>query len=287
MESELRKNSGNFLYPSGTVKRMSMFLPSDIKLSFFNLLLQHFKDKKILAKEIGCSIKSLDKWSKGEIDDKYFSKILALALELPEAKSLLKESFNEITDLCTNLSILKEEKTSKVNQLMRALDEKSKEIIMHVWKNRYAKISEISTLISSPNDACTLTKIREVINPIAKNILGKPILLFEESKIDPVTNNKVFFSWWLSDSIDLIKKEKEMLDVFNEENFLKIVTEMPNAKEKDIMIDINDEALMIYADTSDGRYHRKIPLFYAIDNIAEKTYKNGILEVKLKKTIGD
>ncbi|MBU3912592.1 MAG: hypothetical protein KKE50_00720 [Nanoarchaeota archaeon] len=287
MESELRKNSGNFLYPSGTVKRMSMFLPSDIKLSFFNLLLQHFKDKKILAKEIGCSIKSLDKWSKGEIDDKYFSKILALALELPEAKSLLKESFNEITDLCTNLSILKEEKTSKVNQLMRALDEKSKEIIMHVWKNRYAKISEISTLISSPNDACTLTKIREVINPIAKNILGKPILLFEESKIDPITSNKVLFSWWLSDSIDLIKKDKEMLDVFNEENFLKIVTEMPNAKEKDIMIDINDEALMIYADTSDGRYHRKIPLFYAIDNIAEKTYKNGILEVKLKKTIGD
>ena len=287
MESELRKNSGNFLYPSGTVKRMSMFLPSDIKLSFFNLLLQHFKDKKILAKEIGCSIKSLDKWSKGEIDDKYFSKILALALELPEAKSLLKESFNEITDLCTNLSILKEEKTSKVNQLMRALDEKSKEIIMHVWKNRYAKISEISTLISSPNDACTLTKIREVINPIAKNILGKPILLFEESKIDPVTNNKVFFSWWLSDSIDLIKKDEKMLDIFNEEAYLKVTTEMPNAKEKDIMIDINDEALMIYADTSDGRYHRKIPLFYAIDNIAEKTYKNGILEVKLKKTIGD
>ncbi|MEK6875780.1 MAG: hypothetical protein AABX63_00090, partial [Nanoarchaeota archaeon] len=108
---------------SETIKRLSMFLPSDIKLNFFNLLLQHFKDKKILAKEIGCSIKSLEKWSKGEIDDKYFSKILALALEYcPEAKSLLKESLNEINDLCTNLGILKEEKTSKVNQLMRALD---------------------------------------------------------------------------------------------------------------------------------------------------------------------
>ena len=44
---------------------------------------------------------------------------------------------------------------------------------------------------------------------------------------------------------------------------------------------------MIYADTSNGRYHRTIPLFYAVDNIIEKTYKNGILEVKLKKVEGD
>lgn len=264
-----------------------MFLPSDVKLSFFNILLQHFKDKKILAKEIGCSIDSLDKWSKGKIDEKYFPKILALALEYcPESESILKESLYEITDLCTNLGILREEKTSKVNQLMKALDEKSKEIILHVWKNRYAKINELSSLISAPNDAYTLTKIREVINPIAKNILGKPILLFEESKIDTTTSNKVLFSWWLSESIDLIKKEKEMLDIFNEENFLKIIIELPNTNEKDIMIDISDEALMIYANTPDGRYHRKIPLFYAVNDVMEKTYKNGILEVKLKKVEG-
>lgn len=273
---------------SETVKRMAMFLPPDIKLKFFNLLLQHFKDNKILAKEIGCSLNLVNKWSKGEIDDKHFSKILALALECcPESESLLKESLSEINDLCTNLGILKEEKTSKVNQLMRALDEKSKEIILHIWKNRYAKINDLSSLISAPNDAYILTKIREVINPIAKNILGKPILIFEESKIDPITSNKVLFSWWLSDTIDLIKKEKEMLDIFNEKDHLKIITELSNTKEKDIMVDISDEALMIYADTSNGRYHRTVPLFYAVDNIIEKTYKNGILEVKLKKVEGD
>lgn len=273
---------------SETIKRISMFLPQDIKLNFFNLLSQHFKDKKILAKKIGCSINLLNKWPKEKIDDKYFSKILALSLEYcPESESLFKEKIlNEINDLCINLGILKEEETSKVNQLMRSLDEKSKEIILYIWKNRYAKIKGLSGLISAPNDAYTLTKIREVINPIAKNILGKPILVFKESKIDPITSNKVLFSWWLSDSIDLIKKEKEMLDVFNEENFLKIITELPNAKEKDIMIDISNEALMIYADTSNGRYSRTIPLFYAVDNVIEKTYKNGILEVKLKKVEG-
>jgi len=271
-----------------TIKRLSMFLPLDIKLNFFNLLLQHFKDKKILANEIGCSINLVNKCSKGEIDEKYFSKILALALECcPESESLLKGSLSEIKNLCTNLGILKEEKTSKVNQLMRALDEKSKEIILHVWKNRYAKINELSNLISAPNDAYTLTKIREVINPIAKNSLGKPILIFEECKIDPITSNKVLFSWWLPDTIDLIKKEKEMLDIFNEKDHLKVITELSNTKEKDIMVDISDEALMIYADTSNGRYHRTVPLFYAVDNIIEKTYNNGILEVKLKKAEGD
>lgn len=258
------RQKGIIKMESESIKRMSEFLPEDVKEEIVNSLKEH----NIID---AANIK------------KFTPPMLGLALQrCPETKKLLKgQVLDKIKNLCSELGITGEEQ-DKIAQLMMSLDEKNKAIVMYIWRNRHAKIRELSKIISSPTDSYTLTRIKEVVNPIAKNILGKPLLLFEENKIDPVTSDKVLFSWWLSDEIELIKKEKGMLDVFDEKNRIRIIAELPNVSEKDIEININNGGLVISAND----YCKRIPLFYKVENRIEKTYKNNILEISLIKTGG-
>lgn len=205
------------------------------------------------------------------------SKILVLALQrYPEAKYIIKEEvLEELKDLCQNLHIVEDNKTQK---LLDSLSDKDKAMLSYVWKNRSANIRKLSRLISAPTDTYTLTRIKDVINPSSKNILGKEILEFKESKIDPMTGDKKMFSWWMAENIYPVNKE-EMLDIFDEEDCLRIVTEIPNSK--DVKLSIDDDILTIFADN----YRKRIPLFHKVKKVLQKTYKNNILEIKLKKEV--
>ncbi|MFH1337578.1 MAG: Hsp20/alpha crystallin family protein [Nanoarchaeota archaeon] len=167
---------------------------------------------------------------------------------------------------------------NELRQLMQELDEKSKAIVWHVWRNGHARIGELTKLINEESDSNTLTRLREVINPLSNDIMEKPVLCFEEKKIDPLTGDKVLFSWWLNDGVELLQKSKEMLDIFDGKDELRIVTELPGVEENDIKIELNDNVLVISA----GENCKRIPLLYKVDGM-KRNYKNGILEVRLKK----
>lgn len=173
----------------------------------------------------------------------------------------------------------------KITRFMDALDEKSRAIVWHIWRNGHAKIRELSKLINAPTDSYTLSRLREVINPIAEKILGRPILRFEESRIDTFTGEKVLFSWWLTNGLPLMNKRDGLLDIFDEPDFLRIVAQIPNVNSEESVNVIQEatnsgyETLVISA----YNYHRRIPLFYAVSKDMKKTYRNGILEVMLKK----
>ena len=121
-----------------TITKLSSFLPENVKLSCFQLLLNHYKDEKRLAADIGCSSYSLNRL-KVKIDDKYFPRILSLALEhCPGSKNLLKEQvLDELSSLCSKAGILEQveqQKDSKVSQLMKALDEKNKSMVLYLYR---------------------------------------------------------------------------------------------------------------------------------------------------------
>ena len=172
-------------------------------------------------------------------------------------------------------------KSDNINKFMRSLDEKSKALILFILGNRHADIRELSNLISSPNDSYTLTRIREVINKIAEGILNKPILIFEESKTDPVTNDKILFSWWINDEIELIEEKEaiDIFDIFDERDKIRVVIRLSDVEEEDVNVNVDHNTLVISA----GKNYKKIPLNYMVKNQIEKTYKNNILEISLKK----
>lgn len=73
-----------------------------------------------------------------------------------------------------------------------------------------------------------------------------------------------------------------IVDVFEEDQQIQIVSEMPGIEEKDIRLDINGDILTIHADGETRKYQKEVLLSRecAAENMTW-AYKNGILEIKI------
>lgn len=173
-----------------------------------------------------------------------------------------------------------------VNEVGKELDSVSQEIIWYLWRNGHGAIDELAELVSAPTHMDVLLRIREVINPAAEKIIGNPILSFEKSKVDPETGEKISFSWWLIGRERSREKGKEtFLDIFDEEDHVGIVMELPGVQEKDILLEIGKDKLTVTANTLDKRYDEKISLPAEVNpEEFTKKYNNSILEIRLQKT---
>ena len=161
---------------------------------------------------------------------------------------------------------------------MNNLDEKSREIILYIMRNRHASIRELSEIINAPNDNHTLTKIRGVINRVSENVLGKEILVFEENKFDLLAGEKILFSWWLDE--DFAKeKPSSFIDVFDSGDSIKIIADM-KIDEENMHIIAKNNNVAIY---SNSKLQEKIRLPHNVTGVIRKSYTNGILELVLEK----
>lgn len=73
-----------------------------------------------------------------------------------------------------------------------------------------------------------------------------------------------------------------LIDIFDEKENIIVIAEMPGVEEKEINIALEKDLLKI----SGGKYSKELKLPCMPEQIVEKTYKNGILEVKIKKREG-
>lgn len=170
------------------------------------------------------------------------------------------------------------QKRGKITSLMKAVDEKSRQIIAYLLRERHAGIRKLADLIYATSDMEVLIRIREVINPKAQKVFGKPLIKFERSKIDPLTGEKVVFSWWLTEDLIEHKDNERPLDIFDEKNGLRVIACLP-PQEQNINVEVRNDLLII----SGKKYHREIPLLYPVEKMVKKTINNGILEVKLNR----
>ncbi|MDI6708878.1 MAG: Hsp20/alpha crystallin family protein, partial [Candidatus Thermoplasmatota archaeon] len=236
-------------------------------------------DESELAKLLKCDPPLIKKWLRKAPSNKYMPKILGLAFfRSPNIGDILKETLTELDSLAKLLGI--KDVTSKLGIFMKELDEKSREIVWYLLRNGHANIRELAEITNARTDNEVLVRVRELINPKSKEVFGKEIMKFEEAKINSVTGEKILFSWWLTENILPLERAPTLLDVFDENSRIKIVAELPRVKEDDIKIDIAHQILTI----STNGYQKTIPLFCKVKKI-EKTYRNGILELKLEKAM--
>jgi len=167
--------------------------------------------------------------------------------------------------------------SSRVNRILNSLDEKSRRIITYILRERHAGIRELSNLIGASSDMEVLMRIKDIINPKAQKIIGKPIITFEQSRTDFLTGEKILFSWWTNEEAGSVDNEYS-IEVMEEENLLRIIAALP-PQEENVDITVADSILII----SGEKYHREVPLFCPVENAAEKILHNGVLEVKLTK----
>jgi len=82
----------------------------------------------------------------------------------------------------------------------------------------------------------------------------------------------------------LTKERQPLLDIFEEQNHLIILAELPGVNEKDLNIKANQDTLIISTNNKTPKYLKKVQLPTAIKKgTIKSTYKNNILQVKLKK----
>ncbi|MGA9139054.1 MAG: archaeal heat shock protein Hsp20 [Methanocella sp.] len=82
-----------------------------------------------------------------------------------------------------------------------------------------------------------------------------------------------------------IGERKPLIDVFDTDDTVQVVAEMPGIEKSDVELSVEGRNLEIHAARGDRRYHETVELPTEVDeNSAKATYKNGVLEVTLKKS---
>ncbi len=82
-----------------------------------------------------------------------------------------------------------------------------------------------------------------------------------------------------------IREEREpLVDMMEEEKDVVVVAELPGVEKDDISLYITEDRLTISVDTPKRKYHRELTLPARVDSkSARASYKNGVLEVRLRK----
>jgi len=82
-----------------------------------------------------------------------------------------------------------------------------------------------------------------------------------------------------------VEEEREpMTDVFDEKEEVRVYAEMPGVNEEDIKVVLRGDILDISAQSGDRKYHKEVLLPTKVKaETTSSSYKNGILEVRIKK----
>jgi len=79
-----------------------------------------------------------------------------------------------------------------------------------------------------------------------------------------------------------------LVDVFDEDDVLLVIAELPGVEEKDIQIEAREGKIKLSTTTKRRKYAKELELPCPVDeSTVESTYKNGVLEIRLRKTRGE
>jgi HSP20 family protein len=82
----------------------------------------------------------------------------------------------------------------------------------------------------------------------------------------------------------LINERQLLIDVFEEEDYLIVLTELPGIDEKDVNIKADENSVTIMAENTAKKYFKIVRLPTRVNkDTFELTYRNNILQLRLKK----
>ena len=104
-----------------------------------------------------------------------------------------------------------------------------------------------------------------------------------ESKVEPFGNIKK------TPKGPVVEEEREpIVDVFDEEDHVLVVVELPGIEEKNIKIEIEGDILNVSAEKGERKYRKEVLLPAKVESKPiSSTDKNGLLEIRLKKSQED
>ncbi|HEW89788.1 MAG TPA: Hsp20/alpha crystallin family protein [Candidatus Bathyarchaeota archaeon] len=81
-----------------------------------------------------------------------------------------------------------------------------------------------------------------------------------------------------------VEEREPLVDVMEEDDEVVVIAELPGVEKEDIDLRCDGRELIISVDTERRKYYKQLELPSEVDpSSARASYKNGVLEVKLKK----
>ncbi|MCX6813524.1 MAG: Hsp20/alpha crystallin family protein [Candidatus Azambacteria bacterium] len=104
--------------------------------------------------------------------------------------------------------------------------------------------------------------------------------LGQKTKVEPFGNIKK-----TKEGPKVSETREPIVDVFDEKDHILIIAELPGIDEKSIELELKKDIILLEAGGGNRKYSKEILLKDKIDfDSREMSFKNGILEVKFKKT---
>jgi hypothetical protein len=123
-----------------------------------------------------------------------FSRLLIRHCDDPEVRATIERRYRE----CGRILGMLFGNHCGITDFFKGLDQTSRSILMYLSEKGYATLEELSTATSTSHFE-VLHRLKEVIIPESVNRFGKPLVTFMESGTDPLTGERILFSWWLND----------------------------------------------------------------------------------------
>jgi HSP20 family molecular chaperone IbpA len=80
------------------------------------------------------------------------------------------------------------------------------------------------------------------------------------------------------------KEPEPLTDIFEEKEWIIIVAELTGFKKENLKIHVKDHKLTLFAEARDHKYYKSLNLpKRVIPTTEHTTYKNGVLEIRLRK----
>ena len=81
-----------------------------------------------------------------------------------------------------------------------------------------------------------------------------------------------------------LKEPKPLIDILEDDNKISVIAEFAGFNRDDLRIDVKEQRLTLSAKALDRKYHKSLNLpRRVIPSTLCTTYKNGVLEIRLKK----
>lgn len=110
---------------------------------------------------------------------------------------------------------------------------------------------------------------------------GKPVIK-EFGNVRPRRGGPIFGA--PERSLEVMEKREPLTDVIDEREVIRVVAEVPGVDKSDIRLRGSERTLTISVDTEQRKYHKEVELPEEVDpESAKASYRNGVLEVTLKK----
>ncbi len=173
-----------------------------------------------------------------------FFRLLVRHCDDPEVRAIIERRYRE----CGRILGMLSGNHSGITDFFKGLDKTSRSIIMYLGEKGYATLEEMSAATNSSHFE-VLHRLKEVIIPESVNQFGKPLVTFMESGIDPLTGERILFSWWLNDRF------------------------LPETRQIEVTED--DDAIIVTMELAGSDLPRSMR--------ASATCKHGILEIRVNK----